>query len=57
MKYDFSKGGETFTTTNPARPQEVVGQYSWTPEADIPAIVAKANEAQALWVNTPGLEP
>lgn len=56
MKYDFRKGEETFTTTNPARPQEVVGQYSWTPEADIPAIVAKANEAQALWANTPGLE-
>ena len=56
LKYDFSHGGQTFETTNPARPEEVVGRYSWTDPAEIPAIVAKANEAQAIWAKVPGLE-
>ena len=48
MKYDFSAGGDTFETRNPARPQEVVGRYCWTDEAAISDIVAKANQAQAI---------
>lgn len=56
LKYDFSHGGQTFETTNPARPEEVVGRYSWTDPTEIPAIVAKANEAQAIWAKVPGLE-
>ena len=56
-KYDFTENGtKTFVTVNPARPQEVVGHYSWTDEADIPAIVGRANEAQAIWAKVPGLE-
>ncbi|MGC6517724.1 MAG: aldehyde dehydrogenase family protein [Candidatus Puniceispirillaceae bacterium] len=57
LKYDFTIAGlETFHTVNPARPQEVVGHYSWTDEADIPALVARANQAQAIWAKVPGLE-
>lgn len=56
MKYDFSTGGNTFETTNPARPTEVVGRYSWTDEGDIAGIVAQANAAQAVWAKVPGLE-
>lgn len=56
MRYDFSTGGNTFETTNPARPQEAVGRYSWTDEADVAGIVAKASEAQRAWAKTPGLE-
>ena len=57
LKYDFSiDGTECFETVNPARPQEVVGRYSWTDEADVPAIVARANQAQAEWAKVPGLE-
>ena len=57
LKYDFTVAGtEVFETVNPARPQEIVGRYSWTNEADIPEIVAKANRAQAEWAKVPGLE-
>jgi len=57
VKYDFTTAGyETFETVNPARPQEVVGRYSWTDAADIPDIVARANQAQAEWAKVPGLE-
>lgn len=57
VKYDFTIAGSvTFETINPARPQEVVGRYSWTDEADIPAIVERANKAQEIWAKLPGLE-
>ena len=56
-KYDYTQNGtKTFQTVNPARPQEIVGSYSWTDEAEIPAIVARANKAQAIWAKVPGLE-
>ena len=56
-KYDFTTGkGATFDTVNPARPQEIVGRYSWTDDADIPGIVDRANAAQAEWAKVPGLE-
>ena len=57
IKYDFTTPDTTcFETVNPARPSEVVGRYSWTNEADIPAIVERANAAQAIWAKLPGLE-
>lgn len=56
-KYDFTENGtKTFETVNPARPQEVIGHYSWTNDADVPAIIERANQAQAIWANVPGLE-
>ncbi|MGC6498332.1 MAG: aldehyde dehydrogenase family protein [Candidatus Puniceispirillaceae bacterium] len=56
-KYNFTNGdGATFETVNPARPQETVGRYSWTEETEIPAIVERANAAQAAWAKVPGLE-
>ena len=56
-KYDYTQNGtKTFQTVNPARPQEVVGSYSWTDEADIPDIIERANKAQAIWAKVPGLE-
>ena len=57
IKFDFTTAGaDYFETVNPARPQEVVGRYSWTDEADIPAIIERANHAQAIWAKVPGLE-
>lgn len=57
VKFDFTTGkGGVFETVNPARPQEVVGRYSWTEPAEIPKIVAAANYAQAEWRRLPGLE-
>ena len=57
LKYDFTTGnGATFETVNPARPAEVVGRYSWTDEAEIADIIARANAAQTLWAKVPGLE-
>ncbi|MDA7599323.1 aldehyde dehydrogenase family protein [Alphaproteobacteria bacterium] len=56
-KYDFTTGtGPTFETVNPAKPEQIVGRYSWADEADIPGIVARANAAQAEWTKLPGLE-
>ena len=56
-KYDFTQNGtKSFQTVNPARPQEVIGSYSWTDEAELPAIVERANKAQAIWAKVPGLE-
>ena len=56
-KYDYTQNGtKTFETVNPARPQEVVGRYSWTDETELPAIVERANKAQAIWAKVPGLE-
>ena len=57
VKYDFTiSGSKTFETVNPARPQEAIGRYSGTDEAEIPAIVERANKAQAVWAKRPGLE-
>ena len=57
VQYDFTSGsGATFETVNPARPQEIVGRYSWTDEAEIPGIIERANTAQAAWAKVPGLE-
>ena len=56
-RYDFTIAGQkTFETVNPARPQEVVGRYSWTEDEDVPAIIDRANQAQAMWAKVPGLE-
>ncbi|MGC6536204.1 MAG: aldehyde dehydrogenase family protein [Candidatus Puniceispirillaceae bacterium] len=57
LKYDFTTAGaDYFETVNPAHPQQVVGRYSWTDKDDIPAIVERANKAQAEWAKVPGLE-
>ena len=56
-KYDYTQNGtKTFETVNPARPQEVVGRYSWTDETELPAIVERANKAQAIWAKVPGVD-
>ena len=57
IHYDYTTGsGPWFETVNPARPQEVVGRYSWTEEDSIPKLVANANEAQSEWARVPGLD-
>ena len=43
----------TFTSTNPARPDEVVVERPVHGEADVDAAVAAAADAQRAWARTP----
>lgn len=45
--------GETFLDTNPARPDEVVGEFQRSGAEDVDAAVAAATRAQKEWRTTP----
>ena len=49
-----STAGETFAVTNPAAPDEVVGQFQASTTADTEAAIEAAVAAQADWEGTPG---
>jgi aldehyde dehydrogenase (NAD+) len=44
---------ETFTSTNPARPAEVIGTYAEATAAEVDAAVARAAGAQVAWARVP----
>ena len=44
---------ETFTSTNPARPAEVIGTYPEATAADVDAAVGRAIAAQRAWAKVP----
>ncbi|MFP5343397.1 MAG: aldehyde dehydrogenase family protein [Candidatus Limnocylindria bacterium] len=46
-------GGETFADTNPARPDEVIGEFARSGAADIDAAVTAARRAFPAWRRTP----
>ncbi|AEH38398.1 2,5-dioxovalerate dehydrogenase [Halopiger xanaduensis] len=48
-----SETGETFETTNPAAPTDVVAEYERSSAADADAAVEAAAAAQDEWANTP----
>ena len=45
--------GETYLNTNPARPDEVIGEFQRSGPADVDAAVGAAARAQAEWRATP----
>ncbi len=51
-----SESGETFTSTNPARMQEVIGHYQKSTIADLDRAVEAAKKAQPGWAATPAPE-
>lgn len=48
--------GELFDTFNPARPQEVVGRYTWTTVEAMGDVVEQAASAQREWASVPAVE-
>jgi alpha-ketoglutaric semialdehyde dehydrogenase len=44
---------DTFRSVNPARPDDVVGEYPSHGRADVDAVVARAAEAQRAWARVP----
>ncbi|MFA1611757.1 aldehyde dehydrogenase family protein [Halobellus rubicundus] len=51
-----STTGETFETTNPAAPDEVVAEYPAAGDEDAERAIRAANEAASAWAATPGPE-
>src|SRR5947199_4867548 len=51
-----SKSGTTFTRTNPAHTDEIVGYYQTATVADLDEAVAAARQAQPDWAATPAPE-
>src|SRR5437763_14686581 len=45
--------GETYTKPNPMRPDEIVGEFSASSEADAEAAVGAAHDAFAEWAAMP----
>jgi aldehyde dehydrogenase (NAD+) len=52
-KWVPSATGETFLDTNPAHPDEVIGEFQRSGPADVEAAVAAARQAQEGWRLTP----
>jgi acyl-CoA reductase-like NAD-dependent aldehyde dehydrogenase len=52
-KWVPSVNGETFLDTNPARPDEVLGEFQRSGPEDVDAAVAAAYRARREWRNTP----
>lgn len=52
-KWVPSSSGETFANTNPARPDEVLGEFQRSTSEDIDAAVNAAARAQKEWRRTP----
>lgn len=48
-----ASGGETFLDTNPARPDEVIGEFQRSGPEDVDAAVKAASAAQHEWRRTP----
>ena len=48
-----SESGETFSSTNPANTQEIVGHFQTSTLADLNAAVAAAKKAQPAWAALP----
>src|SRR6266567_4115416 len=48
-KWQDSRSGETFTSTNPARTSEVIGSYQKSTAADLEDAIDAAVEAQPGW--------
>src|SRR6266496_1693048 len=55
-KWQDSRSGETFTSTNPARTSEVIGSYQKSTAADLEDAIDAAVEAQPRWAETPAPE-
>lgn len=52
-KWIPASGGETFLDTNPARPDEVIGEFQRSGPEDVDAAVKAASAAQHEWRRTP----
>ena len=52
-KWVPATSGETFLDTNPARPDEVIGEFQRSGPEDVDAAVAAASAAQSEWRRTP----
>jgi aldehyde dehydrogenase (NAD+) len=52
-KWTPASTGETFLDTNPARPDEVIGEFQRSGPEDVDAAVAAARAAQKEWRRTP----
>lgn len=52
-KWIPASGGETFLDTNPARPDEVIGEFQRSGPEDVDAAVKAASAAQHEWRSTP----
>src|ERR1700733_13974911 len=48
-----ARSGETFTSTNPAHTQEVIGQYQLSSVEDLEDAITAAKQAQRSWAATP----
>ncbi len=55
-KWVPSKGGGTFESRNPARPDEVLGLFQHSTHADVDAAMDAARGARKDWANTPAPE-
>jgi acyl-CoA reductase-like NAD-dependent aldehyde dehydrogenase len=55
-QWQNSESGATFTSTNPARTQEVIGHYQKSTIADLERAVEAAQRAQPGWAATPAPE-
>src|SRR6266516_3849780 len=55
-KWQDSRSGETFTSTNPARTSEGIGSYQKSTAADLEDAIDAAVEAQPRWAETPAPE-
>lgn len=51
-----SRGGETFESRNPAHPDEVIGVFQRSTNADVDDAMAAAKKAAPLWADTPAPE-
>ncbi len=57
LHYDFdAETVENYTTHNPAKPSHVIGRYGIPDDAEMQAIIDRAQKAQAEWARVPGLE-
>lgn len=52
-KWVHAASGETFVDTNPARPDEIVGEFQRSGPEDVDAAVTAARSAQDEWRRTP----
>ncbi|GHO43885.1 aldehyde dehydrogenase family protein [Ktedonospora formicarum] len=51
-----SRGGETFTSTNPARNSDIIGSYQKSTIEDLEDAIEAAEKARKGWANTPAPE-
>lgn len=51
-----ARNGRSFESRNPARPDEVIGRFAWSSDADVDDAMAAAAAAKRGWADTPAAE-